>query len=99
MKDRQKGVKCSVAGCDNWCRSKGLCPKHGTAFRRYGDVLGGKTGSRVGICKECRNEMIIIKSGQEYHRECYKKSARGKAAAYAATKVYRLRNREKILAV
>ena len=90
---RQKGVKCSVEGCDNWCRAKGLCPKHGMARRRYGNVFGGKI-DRSGLCKGCGNKFRLIKSDQEYcNSKCYRSSPAGRRASYEATKAYRLRKR------
>ncbi|MCR4293668.1 MAG: hypothetical protein NUV76_12415 [Candidatus Kuenenia sp.] len=97
MRNEQKGKKCNVKGCDNWCRSKELCPKHGMALRRYGNVLGGKV-DREGICRKCGLVFKLKKSGQEYcDNKCYRKSPQGKAAAYRATKEYRARNKEKLV--
>lgn len=96
IRERQKGIKCRAEGCDGWCRSKGLCPKHGMALMRYGDIAGGKSGTRKGVCGYCKQEMIIVKAGQVYHRGCYRKSPQGRKAAYEATKAYRNRNREKV---
>ena len=97
---RRKGTNCEVVGCDGVVRIKGLCINHGMALRRYGNVLGGKI-DRKGICKGCGNEFRLIKSDQEYcsNKECYRKSDEGKAARYAATKAYRTRNKDKVLAV
>lgn len=90
---KQKGIMCSVEGCDNWCRSKGLCINHSMALRRYGDVRGGKV-NREGICKTCGNKFRLIKSDQQYcNVVCYKKSPEGRMAAYEATKAYRIRNK------
>lgn len=92
-REPQKGLDCIVEGCDELRRAKGLCPKHTMALRRYGNVLGGKV-DRKGICVGCGKEFRLIKSDQEYcSNKCYRKSPEGKAAAYAATKAYRLRNR------
>lgn len=94
----QKGLDCTVDGCDGIRRTKGLCANHAMSLRRYGNVLGGKL-DRVGVCRECGEEFRLIKSNQEYcSNECYRKSPEGKAAAYAATKAYRARNREKVRA-
>lgn len=98
MRVKQKGVVCSVDGCDNWCRSGGLCAKHGMALRRYGNVLGGKV-DRVGVCVGCGKEFNVVRSGQKYCSGfCYRKSDAGRAAAYEATKAYRIRNKEKVVA-
>lgn len=95
MRNKQKGAGCSVSGCGNWCRVRGLCSKHYMALMRYGDVRGGKVG-RVGLCRVCGNEFRVIKSNQGYcDIVCYKKSVEGRAAAYAAAKAYRARNKEK----
>lgn len=94
-REAQKGVECSVVGCVNWCRSKGLCSKHYMALMRYGDVRGGKVG-RVGLCKVCGYEFMLVKSDQLYCGvACYRKSDVGRRAAYAATRAYRIRNKEK----
>lgn len=91
-----KGSNCKVGGCGGVVRIGGLCSKHGMAFRRYGDVLGGKVG-RIAVCIECGNEFRLIKSNQEYcSNVCYRKSEAGRKAAYEATKAYRLRNKEKL---
>ena len=75
-----------------------MCTKHDMALRRYGNVLGGKVG-RYKTCKGCGNEFEISKTDQEYcSNKCYKSSPDGRVAAYAATKAYRLRNKEKLLA-
>lgn len=92
----QKGKPCKVVGCEEWCKSNDLCHKHNMALRRYGNVLGGKV-DRVEVCKNCGEEFKLIKSNQEYcDLECYRKSPQGKAAAYQATRDYRIRNKEKL---
>ena len=98
-RDQQKGLGCTVSGCVELRRFHRLCNKHGMALRRYGNVLGGKI-DRVRVCKECGKDFRLVKSDQEYCRtKCYKKSPVGKAAAYAATKAYRERNKKKVIAV
>lgn len=98
-REPQKGLDCIVKGCKEIRRAKGLCANHAMAMRRYGNVLGGKI-DRKGVCKECGEEFRLIKSDQEYcSGKCYRKSPVGRAAAYEATKAYRIRNREKVLAV
>lgn len=93
----QKGLECVVDGCTELRRSKGLCNKHDMAFRRYGNVGGGKVG-RYKMCRGCGGEFEISKSDQEYcSNKCYRLSPEGRAAAYAATKAYRLRNKERML--
>lgn len=94
---RQKGIRCTVEGCENDCRAKGLCINHSMALRRYGNVLGGKAGSRKGICTYCQAEMVIIKIGQKYHHECYKLTDKYKESRNNAMKIYRngLRKKER----
>ena len=93
----QKGLECTVDGCGELRKSKGLCIKHGMALRRYGNILGGKV-DRKGVCKECGKEFRLIKSNQEYcsGSKCYRRSPDGRKAAYEATKAYRARNKEKV---
>ena len=94
-REPQKGLKCTVEGCSELRRAKGLCINHGMALRRYGTVLGGKI-DRKGVCKECGVEFILKKTDQQYcNQKCYRKSPEGKKSAYAATKAYRLRNMKK----
>lgn len=98
-REPQKGLDCIVTGCNELRRSKGLCYKHIMALRRYGNVLGGKI-DRKGVCNECGEEFRLIKSDQGYcSSKCYKRSPKGRFAAYEATKTYRARNKEKVLAV
>lgn len=95
---QQKGLDCSIAGCNGIRKTRDMCTKHDMALRRYGNVLGGKVG-RYKTCKGCGNEFEISKTDQEYcSNKCYKSSPDGRVAAYAATKAYRLRNKEKLLA-
>ena len=95
-REPQKGLECTVDGCGELRRSKGLCLNHGMALRRYGNVLGGKV-DRKGVCKNCGGEFRLIKSNQEYcvGKGCYRKSEKGKAARCAANKAYRAREKRK----
>lgn len=95
-REAQKGLECVVEGCGSLRRSKGYCIKHLMALRRFGNVLGGKV-DREGLCRVCGSKFRLTKRGQGYcGRECYRKSAEGRAAAYEATRAYRSRNREKL---
>jgi hypothetical protein len=101
MRKVQKGKDCSVEGCDNWCVSNDLCPKHQMALRRYGSVYGAKAGVRRGVCKGCGEDMPIRKAKQEYcTNQCYQGSIQYKEKLSLAQQNYRAKNknRDKIYA-
>ena len=92
---RQKGKKCSVEGCNDWCVSNDLCGKHNMAVRRYGSVHGGKDGHRKGVCY-CGKEFVMVKTDQKYcSSKCYRNAPEYKKIAYERTKKHRESNKGK----
>jgi hypothetical protein len=95
VREKQKGKKCSVDGCVDWCYAHNLCKNHSMALRRYGNVGGAKAGHRKGVCY-CGKEFIIKKSDQVYCSDkCYRNTPAAKASLYAAVKRYRASNIKK----
>lgn len=95
---KQKGKRCSVVGCKDWCRCNDLCAKHNMAKIRYGSVYGAKDGHRKAICanEKCGKEYVQIKTDQKYcDPKCYKDSDYGRKKSYQANKRYRENNRDK----
>lgn len=91
---RQKGVKCSVEGCEDWCVGNDLCARHNAALRRYGSVHG-----KPYIEKECDFCGNIFKTKLERARYCSKKCYNSvpevRKKCYEAVKRYRLRKLNK----
>ncbi len=82
----QKGVGCSVAGCDNWRTSNDLCSKHNMAKRRYGSIYGKPLVLR--ICKGCGKEFKSKKDDADYcNARCY--------CSTPENKIKRLRGQER----
>ncbi len=94
FRPRQKGVACSVEGCDNWCVSNDLCPKHNMAMSRYGSTLGKPAVKKV--CKGCGKVFEHKYDVTGYCRpECYRNTPKYKKKRYQAVKAWRRRNIKK----
>ncbi len=94
FRPRQKGVACSIEGCDNWCVSNDLCSKHNMARHRLtekGRAYVKKYNERYKqpdikkACIECGGGFVTAKKSQELCSECSPK-----VGAYIATKKYRV---------
>ncbi len=94
MRNRQKGVLCSVDGCDDWCVGNDLCQKHNQALHRYGSVYGKEETDRD--CEWCGKVFRSKYDSAVYCSDkCRNSVPERKRARYLAVKKWRDANIEK----
>ena len=100
FRPRQKGVKCSTKGCDNWCVSNDLCSKcnmrrrreqgkHRTYDREYNKRYKRPEINKV--CKLCKEDFITARKEQFLCSNC----SGGNEAKYDAQKRHRAKHPER----
>lgn len=94
FRPRQKGVPCSIDGCDDWCVSNDLCPKHNMRERRKQEKYKAYTREYNKkykrpdidkVCELCGAKFVTARESQTLCSEC---SGSGKAN-YLIQKRYR----------
>ena len=97
---RQKGVICSVEGCDAWCVSNGLCSKHNMRERRKQEKYKAyikeynkkyKRTVKDKVCELCGGDFVTAREEQVFCSGC----SGGDAANRLIQKRYRVRNKYK----
>lgn len=100
FRPKQKGVECSEPGCDNWCVSNDLCPKHN--MQKYRATAQGKAATKEynkrfkrpdikKVCELCHNEFVTARKEQILCGGC-SGSPKGN---YLAQERYRAKSPEK----
>jgi len=103
VRRKQKGVVCSIMGCDNWCVSNNLCAKHNMQERRkqesYKNYIKqyNKRYKRPDInkvCDVCQAVFVTARASQNLCSTC-SGSSKGN---YAAQKKHRASHPERVKA-
>ncbi len=91
---KQKGVRCTVKGCKDYCVGNDLCSKHNMSLHRYGNP-NGKPKVKL-ICVQCGSEFEHKYENTKYcSYKCYRSTPKYKAIMYQAVKKNRAKYPEK----
>ncbi len=98
----QRGLDCSVVGCDNKCVSNDMCPKHNMAHYRATVKSAREYTKRYNrrykrpdvnkVCRNCGRLYVTARTGQYLCSEC----SGSKAGAYEAQKRHRAKRRKQL---